>query len=417
MFAGSTEDSTSEFGIVEGIKSTISGDYPASQKNIILEAINLLSGLLTGFKVPGILEDEMKKGHHPKPIVFAQGLAEPFPLSPEILPIQIIRIGNLAVLGIPAEFTTMAGRRLKETIQGILKDSGVDNFVLATYANTYAGYVTTKEEYDVQHYEGASTHFGPYTLMAFQQEFGKIASAMKEGKEITAGPTPRDLSTRQTNLQTGVVTDTQPWPWIPFGGVQTDVNSFYKTGSTVKVIFWGAHPKNNLKTQETFLEVQRRENDKWITVYNDRDPCTIYKWERDFIANSKITILWNIPSDTPDGEYRICHFGDSRDISEKIKPYTGISSTFKIGESQPINEINFTNSFGKEVELWFYHPQDWLKWSAYGQHKLKKDEKFSWKIPAGWGKVQVRFTGPQKWKTISGGESVIIKPDGKIENL
>jgi hypothetical protein len=35
---------------------------------------------------------------------------------------------------------------------------------------------------------------------------------------------------------------------------------------------------------------------------------------------------WNIPTDTKAGEYRICHFGDSRDISDKIKPYTGISA-------------------------------------------------------------------------------------------
>jgi neutral ceramidase len=265
MFAGSTEDSKSEFGIIEGIKATISGDYPAGQKNIILEAINLLSGLLTGFKVPGILEDEMKKGHHPKPIVLAQGLAEPYPLSPEVLPLQILRIGNLVLLGIPVELTTMAGRRLRETILNILKSSGIDSVALATYANAYAGYVTTKEEYDIQHYEGASTHFGPYTLMAFQQEFGKLATAIKEGKAVSAGPTPRDLSSEQTNLQTGIVTDTQPMPWIPFGSTQTDVDSSYKPGSTIKVIFWGAHPKNNLRTQGTFLEVQRKEGDKWIT--------------------------------------------------------------------------------------------------------------------------------------------------------
>ncbi len=417
MFAGSTEDSRSEFGIVEGIKSTISGDLPPSQRNIILEAINLLSGLLTGFKVPGILEDEMKNGHKPKPIILAQGLAEPFPLSPEILPLQILRIGNLVLLGTPFELTTMAGRRLRETILNILKSSGIDSVALATYANAYAGYVTTKEEYDIQHYEGASTHFGPYTLMALQQEFGKLATAMKDGKNISAGPTPRDLSSEQTNLQTGIVTDTQPWPWIPFGGTQSDVNSFYKSGSTVKVIFWGAHPKNNLRTQSTFLEVQRKDGDKWITIFNDNDPCTIYEWKRDFVANSKITITWNIPADIKAGEYRICHFGDSRDISGNIKPYTGISSTFKIGESLAINEINFKNSFGKQVELWFYHPNDWLRWSAYSRHDLKKDEQFIWKVPSGWGKVQVRFTGPGKWKTISGGESIIIKPNGEIENL
>ena len=204
-------------------------------------------------------------------------------------------------------------------------------------------------------------------------------------------------------------------PWIPFGGIQTDVDSSYKPGSTVKVIFWGAHPKNNLRTQETFLQVQRKEGDKWITIFNDHDTCTIFEWKRDFIANSKITITWNIPADTKAGEYRICHFGDSRDVSGNIKPYTGISNTFKIGDSSTVNEINFKNSFGKQVEMWFYHPNDWLKWSAYVHQILKKDESFAWKIPSGWGKVQVRFTEPNKWKTISGGESVNIKANGDIE--
>jgi neutral ceramidase len=417
MFAGSTEDSKSEFGIVEGIKATSSGDYPPDKRNIILEAINLISGLVTGFKLPGILEDEMKKGHSPKPIVFAQGLAEPYPLSPEVLPLQIIRIGDLVLLGTPFELTTMAGRRLRETILNTLKSSGINYLALATYANAYAGYVTTKEEYDIQHYEGASTHFGPYTLMALQQEFGKIAKALKDDQNIDAGPTPRDLSSEQTNMQTGVLSDTQPFPWIPFGGTQTDVDSSYKQGSTVKVIFWGAHPKNNLRTQGTFLEVQRKEGDKWKIIFNDNDTCTLYEWKRDFVANSKITITWNIPADTKPGEYRICHYGDSRDISGNVKPYIGISSTFKIGDSTVVNEINFQNSFGKQVELWFYHPNDWLRWSAYANQILKKDESFVWKVPAGWGKVQVRFTGPGKWKTVSGGESLNIKANGDIENL
>ncbi len=416
MFSGSTEDSVSEFGIVEGIKAGISGDYPAGQRNIILEAINLLSGLLTGFKVPGILDDEMKQGHTPKPVVFAQGLAEPYPLTPEVWPLQIIRIGNLVVLGIPAEITTMAGRRLKETVLKILTESGINYLAMTAYANSYSGYITTKEEYDVQHYEGASTHFGPYTLLAFQQEFAKLAKAMKEGKTVPPGPTPRDLSSEQTTLQTPIVTDTQPWPWIPFGGVQTDVSSFYKVGTTAKVIFWGAHPKNNLRVQGTFLEVQKKEGDKWVTIFNDNDPCTIYQWKRDFIANSKITIAWNIPADTKHGEYRICHYGDSKDISGKINPYKGVSSTFRVGEAISLNEIIFNNSYGKQVDLWFYHPQDWLKWSAYARHTLQKDEKFTWKIPSGWGKVQVRFSGPGKWRTISSGESIKIKSNGEIEN-
>jgi hypothetical protein len=253
--------------------------------------------------------------------------------------------------------------------------------------------------------------------MAFQQEFGKLAKALKDGQNVSAGPTPRDLSSKQTTLQTGVVTDTQPWPWIRFGATQTDVDTFYKAGTTVKVIFWGAHPKNNLRLQETYLKVQKKEAEKWMTIYTDHDPCTIYQWSRDFIANSKITITWNIPADTKPGDYRIVHYGDLKDGSGKINSYEGVSNTFKVGDVMSANEIIFKNNFGKQVQLWFYHPQDWLKWVAYAKYILKEDEKYSWKVPSGWGKVQVRFTEPNKWKTISGGESVNINSNGEIENV
>ena len=50
--------------------------------------------------------------------------------------------------------------------------------VIAGLANTYADYITTPEEYSVQRYEGASTIYGPYTLVAYIQEFNKLAVAI-----------------------------------------------------------------------------------------------------------------------------------------------------------------------------------------------------------------------------------------------
>ena len=416
MIAGSSEDSASKFGFKEGMTAGSAGDNQIEREPVILQAITLLSGLVSGFQFPGLLTDEMKKGHGQKLIVFAQGLTKPYPLSPEVLPLQIIRIGNLVLTAIPGEITTMAGRRLKKSVLNIFEDSGVDYIVPAAYANAYAGYITTKEEYDMQHYEGASTHFGPYTLKAYEQEFCRLALAMREATSSNPGPNPRDLSANQIELQTNVLTDTQPLPWIPFGSIETDAGTFYNPGSTVNAVFWGAHPKNNLRTQSTFLEIQRHEGEKWITVYTDRDPCTIYRWKRDFIANSKISITWEIPHDAQPGEYRICHYGDSKDFSGKVNPYKGISGTFKVGELKPTEEIIFKNFYYKQVELWFYHPDDSLRWIAYAKHILGEGEKFSWKLPAGWERVRVRFSGPGKWKTISGGESINIKADGEIEN-
>lgn len=416
MFAGSSEDSTSEFGIQEGIRATSSGDYPPEARKPLLEAISLLSGLLSGFQFPGLLDDEMKKGHGNKPIVFAQGLSRPFPLSPEVLPLQILRIGNLILTAIPGEITTMAGRRLRETVLKILDNPELKYLALATYANAYAGYITTKEEYDMQHYEGASTHFGPYTLQAYEQEFCTLAKAMREGRSVSPGPYPRDLSAMQTTLQTGVVADTQPLPWVPFGSVETDADSCYSPGASVSVVFWGGHPKNNLRTQRTFLEVLRRDGVDWTPIFTDLDPCTIYRWQRDFIANSKITITWNIPADTEPGEYRLRHYGDAKDIGGTIRPYQGTSRSFRVGENIPQREIIFCNSYGKQVELWFYHPRDGLRWAAYSHYLLKPQEKYSWTIPSGWGQVQVRFTGPDTWRTLSGGESITITAQGDIED-
>jgi neutral ceramidase len=73
---------------------------------------------------------------------------------------------------------------------------------LAGYANAYAGYVTTPEEYAVQDYEGASTHFGKWTLPAWQTEFDKLAQRLLSGNpraRVEPHPhvfTPEELASR-----------------------------------------------------------------------------------------------------------------------------------------------------------------------------------------------------------------------------
>lgn len=55
------------------------------------------------------------------------------------------------------EFTTMAGRRLRDAVKEVLVSSGEFSsnihVVIAGLTNTYSQYVTTFEEYEVQRYE------------------------------------------------------------------------------------------------------------------------------------------------------------------------------------------------------------------------------------------------------------------------
>jgi len=334
MLAGSTEDGAG-IGIEEGIT------YPYD--------ISILGNVFP-FEFTFIPSDQ--DCHAEKPIILPMGRITPqgIPLTPEVLPVQILKIGNLAIVGQPTEITTMAGRRLRDTVYNALNGT-VDYVVIAGLSNAYAGYTTTREEYEVQHYEGASTHFGPYTLNAYQQRFAGIASDMASGVLSASGPTPRDISDDQILNVIGVVFDDKPLG-KDFGDVETNANSSYNRGNTVKVVFWGAHPKNNHRIQGTFLKVEKVNtvevchNEKvgcdtitvcedqvtgYTTVSNDWDPETVYKWKRSGVANSKVTITWKIPADTPPGQYRIRHFGNWKSgWTGAISGYEGASRVFTV---------------------------------------------------------------------------------------
>ena len=141
-------------------------------------------------------------GQGAKPVVFPVGIAElkkrrgstrsivDAPLVPHVVPLQVAMIGTLALAIVPFELTTVAGRRLKSRMKTIL-GANASHVALVGYANDYAFYVTTPEEYAKQHYEGASTLYGPHTLAACLQEVGKLATAMKNNQAVAAGqPVP-----------------------------------------------------------------------------------------------------------------------------------------------------------------------------------------------------------------------------------
>jgi len=182
--AGSSEDSipVPPTGVREGITVQNMTELENAAKNAVIGALAIKFGITTNSGV-------FIRGHNPKPIVLAPGLLSP-PIVPKNLPIQILRIGNLVITAVPGELSTMAGRRLRQTVLDELAGTGVDHLALATYANDYSQYITTKEEYSAQHYEGASTLFGPNTLTAYQQKFRGLARSLKNDTRVSPGLAP-----------------------------------------------------------------------------------------------------------------------------------------------------------------------------------------------------------------------------------
>nr|XP_043619098.1 neutral ceramidase 2-like [Erigeron canadensis] len=280
---------------------------------------------------------------NPKPVLVSTGeMFFPYAWAPAIVPIQILRIGKLVILSVPGEFTTMSGRRLRESVKKTLIDNGNGGFdnnthvVIAGLTNTYSQYIATPEEYQQQRYEAASTLYGPHTLSAYIQEFNKLAESMAKGlKIVDKGPSPPDLSSIQLTLLPDPPGESLP-PGIKFGDMKHDIytpkTGFFRKGDKPSVVFWSPNPRYDLLTEGTYAVVEMLQREMWVPAYDDDDFSLIFKWNVDNSSNNGLASLeWEVPNSAINGVYRFRHFGSSKEtIVSTVKYFTGASSAFTV---------------------------------------------------------------------------------------
>ncbi|MBY8852143.1 neutral/alkaline non-lysosomal ceramidase N-terminal domain-containing protein, partial [Saccharothrix sp. MB29] len=143
---------------------------------------------------------------------------------------EVQRLGTLAAVARALSYSPSA---ISQQLAQLEAEAGVplENVLVQGYANDYAQYVTTPEEYDLQQYEGGSTLFGRNTLPAYEQEFGRLAASLRTGAALPPGPTPGTPPFTGINLQTGVVFDDKPIG-TSFGQVRTEPAASYTRGQT-----------------------------------------------------------------------------------------------------------------------------------------------------------------------------------------
>ena len=131
---------------------------------------------------------------------------------PRVLPVHILRIGELAVVGLPFEITLESGRRMEEAAAGALAGAGVTQVVVSSVANEYSGYVATAEEYSRQFYEGGHTLYGPKTERFLTAHVRRLAQDLAARRWVadTVGERRFDLHVRRF------------WPRPETGAVERD---------------------------------------------------------------------------------------------------------------------------------------------------------------------------------------------------
>jgi hypothetical protein len=103
-------------------------------------------------------------------------------LEPTAVPLTAARIGDRVLLTVPGEMTTGLGRRTRAAALRAVAGTGLRRAVIAGYANEYASYFTTRAEYDAQHYEGATTVFGPGSGGLVGRALARLAGRLAHGR-------------------------------------------------------------------------------------------------------------------------------------------------------------------------------------------------------------------------------------------
>jgi len=277
--------------------------------------------------------DEVRKVHAPKPILFAPGAATP-PYLPNVVPVSVARIGQLALAVGPAEYTTMSGRRFRETIRQKLP--GVQYVAVAGYANDYLGYVATREEYEAQHYEGAATLYGPWTQAGYQQEFGRLAADIAADRPSASHEPPADVRGTVRSVSLGTKGDDPPPEGHKFGDVVADAAETCEPGGKASASFWSGHPQNGYRPDRHYAAIERQTADGWQAVARDGDWDVKIRWKQPSENKSRTapfvcTVEWDVPADVQPGTYRVVHTGVFKSGADgQVEEFTATSRPFEI---------------------------------------------------------------------------------------
>ena len=182
-------------------------------------------------------------------------------LEPTAVPLTAARIGDRLVVTVPGEATAELGRRTRAAVLGATRAAGIGRVVLAGYANEYASYFTTPEEYGAQHYEGGTTVYGPASGPFLTASLAQLAGTLAgRGAAPAAYPFDPTLGLRPT---------AGPYPaGAARGRAVAQPRATARLGHAL--FRWrGGESGTDRPLDRPFVSVQRRAGRRWRTVDDD----------------------------------------------------------------------------------------------------------------------------------------------------
>ncbi len=258
-------------------------------------------------------------------------------------PLQIMRLGSVAIAGVPFELTYEQANRTRAVLEETLDSAGVTKVIIATHANAYSQYVTTREEYAAQHYEGSTCLFGPWSGAALTQELDKLAQGLVSGEKADKGAALMQTTPFKL-VYTAAAVATPTIDRKNYGRLMDDVRKpSYTKGEWVTAQFSAANPRHvsiltlndsELVEKYTYMEVQKLVDGNWVTVLTDTDPYTTINFENTVRYGWTATVGWLLKDDDLEsGTYKLVYNGIAkRLVRAKLSyiPFSVESNEFEV---------------------------------------------------------------------------------------
>ncbi len=188
---------------------------------------------------------------------------------PRVVPVHLLHLGDHAVVGLPFETTVEAGRRIGDAVVG----SGlpVRNAFVSSLVDDHCDYLTTAEEYSAQHYEGASTLFGPHQQAWTAAVAAQVADALAAGRPSAPQPRSFDFGVHHYLARpSGVVVARAPGP-VRFTEATATEDAFWEQT-------WTDVAPGDLRWHEPLVRVEVDGADGWGTASYDGRPVDDQGW-------------------------------------------------------------------------------------------------------------------------------------------
>lgn len=230
---------------------------------------------------------ELVAGHGHKAIV-------PVGQFPRAVPLMTVRVGDRIIASLPGEPTKEAGERVKAAVLARSASAGVQKVVISGLANEYINYITTPEEYDRQHYEGASTMYGRLELNLLKGSLADLAGAM-----VAGGPaaTPTDYDSKK-----GIVPNGAPYPaGVTSGAITAQPAATVSRGALAVVEWTGGEAGRDRPIGSAFVRAERSTPSGWTEVDSDLGLNMLWRVG----SKGAHRAQWQVPADAAPGSYRL----------------------------------------------------------------------------------------------------------------